>query len=130
MTPQNLMRIAMLVNMICASMVFIAELPVWLQIASGMVFSAISGLLPGVAWIAIGLFSENRQQSSVYSAALIQTAGIGQLLGPVALAAFVDFSGSWSYAALPIALAGLFGLYCVKALGRDGQSRLTRPLAY
>ena len=130
MTPQNLMRIAMLVNMICASMVFIAELPVWLQIASGMVFSAISGLLPGVAWIAIGLFSENRQQSSVYSAALIQTAGIGQLLGPVALAGFVDFSGSWSYAALPIALAGLFGLYCVKALGRDGQSRLTRPLAY
>ena len=109
-------------------MVFISELPVWLQIASGMVFSALSGLLPGVAWIGIGLFSENRQQSALYSAALIQTAAIGQLIGPILLAGFVDLSGSWSYAALPIALAGLFGLYCVRALGRDGQSILTRPL--
>lgn len=127
-TPQNVLAIAMLVNMVCASMVFISELPVWLQIASGMVFSALSGLLPGVAWIGIGLFSENRQQSALYSAALIQTAAIGQLIGPILLAGFVDLSGSWSYAALPIALAGLFGLYCVRALGRDGQSILTRPL--
>lgn len=83
-----------------ACLVFASPLPALLRIAGAGLFSFGGGLVPSSAFASIPGLPVPAETRPASFGLLIQAAGIGQLLGPPALAMVVQLGGSWDAAPL------------------------------
>lgn len=80
--------------------------PVLGRLGAGVLFSAVSGVIPGALFAGVPRHAPTPGQTSTLSGLLLQGAAIGQLIGPMTAAWFAGGSGSWSnvlWFTLPVA---------------------------
>ncbi len=70
--------------------------PVLGRLGAGVLFSAVSGVIPGALFAGVPRHAPTPGQTSTLSGLLLQGAAIGQLIGPMTAAWFAGGSGSWS----------------------------------
>ena len=93
-------------NMVCCALIFVTALPTEWRLLAAIGFIGLSGLLPGAIWVRIGEMAANRRQGQLFSSFIFQSAGLGQLLGPILFAWAVDISGRWEGSIFLLLLAG------------------------
>lgn len=101
-----------------AAVAYQAGWPVPLRIAAVFGFSVIAGLVPGTLFATMPRVASSPATLGVLIGLMLQCAGVGQWLGPLALPAVVERLGSWSAAALPISLAAVLGAVAAFGLRR------------
>lgn len=67
-------------------------------IAAAIAFGAFSGAAPGIIWASIPLLAPDPADAPLVSGTFFQSAGIGQVLGPLISGAAVEAGGGWSAA--------------------------------
>ena len=67
-------------------------------VSAAIAFGAFSGAPPGVLWASIPILAPNPADAPIVSGAFFQSAGIGQVLGPILAGLAVQASGNWSSA--------------------------------
>lgn len=75
--------------------IFAVGAPVWLKVASAMIFCAMGGLIPGTLLGAAPRVARTPAAAAAVVGLMIQGAAIGQLVGPPLLARAVKGAGSW-----------------------------------
>jgi len=114
----TLLIVSALLGSIAATLIFLPDLPVALRIAAAIAFSAIGGITPGTLFATAPLIARTPASVGVLIGLMLQGAGAGQLLGPLALPFAVESVGVWSAAVLPIGLAGVMGVGAAVLLRR------------
>lgn len=94
-TRKQLVVAASLIMAACSVVIFTASPPFGLKYAAALILSAIGGLIPGALFGAAPFYAERPAMVSAIIGLLLQSAGIGQLIGPVLLAGAVERVGGW-----------------------------------
>ena len=84
----------------------------------GIAFSACGGMYPGTAFALAPRFAARPSHIALMSGLLLQGAGIGQTVGPLAVGALVERGDSWSHAGFEVILFAGLGLLCALLLRR------------
>ncbi|MDO8606378.1 MAG: MFS transporter [Phaeospirillum sp.] len=100
--------------------IFSPDMPSDITYILCLIFSAVGGLLPGCILGGASIFAPDRRLVPVTLGLLMQGSNLGQLLGPVAVAAAVA-GGGWEAARLVLAPAALVGVGLVLVLRRMGK---------
>jgi MFS transporter, CP family, cyanate transporter len=124
--PHRLQMLAFIVMGLGACLVFASFTPVIVKVVAGFMFSAFGGLIPGTLFIMAPGFASRPAQIAALSGLLLQGAGIGQTLGPLAVGAAVERLGDWGYASVTMVVASAAGWYLGHVLGRDRFTREAR----
>jgi MFS family permease len=98
--------------------VFIEALPFAMRYGLALLFSAVGGVIPGTCFGAAQELAKSPTRLGALVGALIQGAGVGQLLGPSLVAAIVQAVGSWQGAAVFIAVGALINVALALSLLR------------
>lgn len=80
----------------CLAALLWADLPLGARLAAGVLYGAVSGILPGAIWAYLPTVFEHGRRTTALTGVVMQGASIGQLAGPVAIGLAVDLSGTWS----------------------------------
>lgn len=92
----TLLALALAVMGLCAALFLVDFLPAWQRILAAIVFNLAGGVAPGVIWAYVPVLSHRLGLgASLVSGVLYQSAGTGQLLGPILAGMMVDLTGSW-----------------------------------
>lgn len=98
------------VSSLAASLAYLEAMPVPLRLVAALAFSVVGGAIPGSLFASVPRVASVSASQGPIVGSMMQAAGLGQLAGPLALAALVERSGSWSWVAglcVPMGLAGL-----------------------
>ena len=109
---------AALASSACGAVVFLGAAPDGLRVPAALGFSVLGGMLPGALFALVPRAASGPAAGGLVVGAMLQGSGIGQLAGPLALAAAVEAAGGWDAAAGLVALAGLAGLAAAAACAR------------
>jgi len=93
--------------------------PLPVRTLAALLFTFVGGLIPGVGIASAPRYIDRPSQMASMMGFLIQAAGIGQVVGPVLLAATVSSYGGWSAAPLFTVTAATVGVICALALVRQ-----------
>lgn len=116
--PTRLLLISFTVMGVFAALVFAPFTDPAVKTLCGIVFSAGGGLFPGTAFALAPRFAARPSHIALMSGLLLQGAGIGQTIGPLVVSGLVERGGSWTFAALEVALMSGVGLSCAWLLLR------------
>lgn len=94
-TLSMLSRIAMIGAGFCAALVFSGALSLRAEFIAAVGFTAISGLLPGATMASLARIAVDPARIPLLVGMVFQGAGIGQVIGPVALGSAVALYGGW-----------------------------------
>ncbi|MFK7891517.1 MAG: CynX/NimT family MFS transporter, partial [Granulosicoccus sp.] len=72
-------------------LLFNEMLPLWLRVVSAFVFAIAGGLVPGTCFAVLPRLSVNQSNIGLMTGFMLQWIGLGQLIGPFAAAAAVDY---------------------------------------
>ncbi len=120
--PHRLQVLAFAVMAICGTAVFASSSAVAVKVVAGLAFSAFGGLIPGTSFILAPRLAAHPAQIAALSGLLLQGAGIGQSLGPLAVSAAVERFGAWHHANAILIACGALGMLFAWRLG--GAARL------
>jgi MFS transporter, CP family, cyanate transporter len=124
-----IIAIAAAVMGLAAVGVFMETLPFAMRYALALLFAAVGGVIPGTCFGAAQELAESPTRVGPLVGALIQGAGLGQLLGPSLVAAIVQAIGSWRGAAIFIATGALINVALALSLLRLTQRPRPRARA-
>lgn len=94
------------INMICCALIFVTALEAEWRLLAAVGFIGLSGVLPGAIWVRVGEMAANRRQGQLFSSFIFQSAGLGQVFGPILFAWAVDVTGKWEGSIFLLLLAG------------------------
>jgi len=103
-----------------AALVFGGQLPLSLTFVAAVGFAAVGGLIPGTLFALAQQVVSRPALAGIVIGLITQAAGIGQLLGPPALASVVEWAGTWSAALLFTTFVSVGGCICALVLERIG----------
>ena len=122
-TRKQLVVAASLIMAGCSLTIFGVDAPFAAKYGAALIFSAVGGLIPGALFGAAPFYAERPAMVSTIIGLLLQSAGIGQLVGPVLLAGAVEKAGGW-HGALWYALpTSALAVVCALLLKRPAQAR-------
>jgi hypothetical protein len=101
---------------LCAIGVFVDVLPFAVRYALALLFAGVGGIIPGTCFGTAQELAETPAKASPIFGALIQGAGIGQLVAPPLVAAVVGVVGTWRGAAVFIGLVAAINVALAIAL--------------
>lgn len=107
------------------ALTFASAMPVALRIGGAMLFSFGGGLIPASAFASIPALKVPAETRPAAFGLLIQAAGIGQLLGPPALAGVVQAGGSWDVAPLYTISCALLSISAFRMATRRAERTLS-----
>ncbi|MEE9319746.1 MAG: MFS transporter [Granulosicoccus sp.] len=94
-----------------AAMIYSGWLPIPMVILAGIVFSMVGGIIPGTLFATVPLIASVPAVAGVLVGAMTQASGVGQWLGPLALPAVVERSGTWMAGGFLMVAVGLSGAW-------------------
>jgi len=103
-----------------AALVFGGQLSLSLTFLAAIGFAAVGGLIPGTLFALAQQVVSRPALAGIVIGLITQAAGIGQLLGPPALASVVEWAGTWSSALLFTTFVSVGGCICALVLERIG----------
>lgn len=112
----SVLRIAAILASCGAALTFIESVPLVIRIGGALLFTITSGAMPGALLASAGRVATAPVATGIVIGLMFQGAGIGQMAGPIVLAASVDFTGSWNAGALFSMLAGAFAVLAARGL--------------
>jgi len=112
----SVLRIAAILASCGAALTFIESVPLVIRIGGALLFTITSGAMPGALLASAGRVATAPVATGIVIGLMFQGAGIGQMAGPLVLAAAVDFTGSWNAGALFSMLAGAFAVLAARGL--------------
>ncbi|MBX2823181.1 MAG: MFS transporter [Gammaproteobacteria bacterium] len=112
----TLLLIAMIGCGVCAAIVFSQQFSLTVTVIAAIGFAATGGLVPGTLFALAQRVVARPALAGIVLGLITQAAGIGQLLGPPALATVVEWGGSWTHAILVTTLVSLSGAICARRL--------------
>lgn len=115
---QRIIVFALTMMMLLGSAFFVQQIPLSIKVAAAVGFTAIAGLIPGTLFATAPLMVPQLSMVGVVNGLLLQAAGLGQFIGPIALAGLVEFAGSWSSGMLFIAVASGIGIIAMSVFKR------------
>lgn len=122
-TRKQLVVVASLIMAGCSLTIFGTDAPFAAKYGAALLFSAVGGLIPGALFGAAPFYAERPAMVSTIIGLLLQSAGVGQLVGPVLLAGAVEKSGGW-HGALWYALpTSALAVACALLLKRPAPAR-------
>lgn len=86
-----------------------------LRLALCLLFSALSGMLPGTVLAAVPTIAPSTNQIGIINGMLVQGSHMGQIIGPPLLALVITLTGSWQASLYVILGSAIIG--CLLALG-------------
>jgi len=107
----HLLSGASLIMAAMAASIYSGLVPVSMVITAGIVFSMIGGIIPGTLFAMVPMVASVPAAAGVLVGAMMQSSGIGQWLGPLALPAVVERGGSWIAGGVLMAAVGLLGAW-------------------
>lgn len=122
-TRKQLVVVASLVMAGCSLTIFGSEAPFAVKYGAAMLLSAVGGLIPGALFGAAPFYAERPTQVSTIIGLLLQSAGIGQLVGPILLAGAVERIGDWEGALWYALPSSALAVICALALKRPPAAR-------
>jgi len=72
-----------------------------------ILFGAAAGVVPSIVWAQVPRLARSSDEAPSVSGLIYQGAGIGQIIGPLAAGAAVEFTGNW------LGPAGVIGGFCI-----------------
>ena len=93
-------------NMISCALIFVTALDAEWRLLAAIGFLGLSGIMPGTIWVRVGMLAANRRQGQLFSSFIFQSAGLGQVLGPILFTWAVDMTGKWEGSIFLLLLAG------------------------
>jgi hypothetical protein len=108
-----------------AASIYSGAVPVSMVITAGIVFSMVGGIIPGTLFAMVPLVASVPAAAGVLVGAMMQSSGIGQWLGPLALPAVVERSGSWVAGGVLMVAVGLSGAWFGSRLRIEPTNRHT-----
>jgi MFS family permease len=122
-TRKQLVVAASLIMAGCSLTIFGVPASFAAKYGAALIFSAVGGLIPGALFGAAPFYAERPAMVSTIIGLLLQSAGIGQLVGPVLLAGVVEKAGGW-HGALWYALpTSALSVACALLLKRPAPAR-------
>ena len=115
----KLLIISFCAMLICASLVFATFTDPATKVFSGFLFSAFGGIFPGTAFVLAARFSASPSHMAMMAGLMLQGAGIGQTIGPMMVTSLVEFTNSWNFAILVVAMMAGIGLVCSGLLRKE-----------
>jgi predicted MFS family arabinose efflux permease len=122
-TRKQLVVAASLIMAACSLAIFTAAPPFAVKYAAALILSAVGGLIPGALFGAAPFYAERPAMVSTIIGLLLQSAGIGQLIGPVLLAGAVERSGGWQGALWYALPSSALAIFCALLLRRPANAR-------
>ena len=122
-TRKQLVVVASLIMAGCSVAIFGSDAAFAVKYGAALLLSAVGGLIPGALFGAAPFYAERPAMVSTIVGLLLQSAGVGQLLGPVLLAAAVEKSGGWSGALWYALPSSALAVLCALALKRPAPAR-------
>jgi len=118
----RVLAVAALLSGITAWVVYTDGMPLFLRLVAAVLFSIVGGLVPGTLFATVPLIASVPASVGVLIGLMLQSSGVGQWLGPLALPLVVERFGSWSAAGVLMLLAGCGGALAAQGLrGVDNQ---------
>ena len=122
-TRKQLVVAASLIMAACSLAIFTAAPPFAVKYAAALMLSAVGGLIPGALFGAAPFYAERPAMVSTIIGLLLQSAGIGQLIGPVLLGGAVERSGGWQGALWYALPSSALAIFCALLLRRPANAR-------
>lgn len=103
----RLIRTAMLVATIAGAVTYLEPVPAPVRVLAALIFSGFSGVIPGAMFASAARVASVAAATGIIIGAMLQSAGMGQLAGPLLVAFLVESSGSWAAASVLVLVAGV-----------------------
>ena len=114
----RLIHVASAAMALGAVLVFYEGFPVAVRIAGGILFSSVSGMIPGSLFAGVPIHAPSPRHVSTVNGMMLQGVSIGQFAGPAITTLLVGLTGSWT--------AGLIFVFPISAAAFIGGSVLGR----
>ena len=101
-----------------AMLLFIDSLWLELRLGAAFGFAIVGGLIPGTCFALLPRIASSAAAVGLLFGLMLQFIGVGQLLGPIILAASVEHSGNWQSAGYIALIVSFLGVLCSIKMGR------------
>lgn len=112
----RLLTYAAVIMGIALLILYLEVMPLALRFLSVVVFSAVSGIIPGTLFALAPRVAKSSSGAAPVIGLMLQLSGIAQLLGAVLLPFAVEVSGSWLTAGILVCIANILGLLFARGI--------------
>jgi len=116
----RLLYFALLVGGLSTLGIFLDGVPLAMRVMGCFVFTSCSGLVPGSLFASVPVVVSQVAHIGLVNGVIMQSAGMGQLAGPLVQTGMVDLAGSWSWSIVAILLFVVIALGAVRTFELGG----------
>lgn len=121
LTARRLIVTGLCTMMVCTFLSFGAGLPMPIQFAAILVFSAVGGLIPATLFVLAIRVAPSPQTTTTTVGWMQQCSSLGQFVGPPVIAWVVDLAGGWQWTWLATGAYALAGILLALSLSRRAE---------
>lgn len=121
----HLLPLAFLVGGVAISVAYLHGVSLEMRLLGAMIFTLVGGIIPGTLFATAPLLASSPAATGLLIGLMLQSSGVGQWIGPIALPAAIEAAGTWSAGGLLFLTLAITGSLCAAGLRDQPRDSIT-----